>query len=137
MLDLDHFKHINDTYGHSAGDVVLQSFAQILRNAFRVGDAVGRFGGDEFVVLLVDLPDPSTAERKALQVMQETMKIELDGKNIGVSVSIGIALAPHDGMTYDDLFQKADQALYNVKSQGRNGYSLCMGTPVHGTSGTN
>lgn len=132
ILDLDHFKEANDTHGHRYGDDILQTFAAELRSGFRPSDIVGRFGGDEFVVLISDLPDRSIVERKAVHILNSALGVKADGQNAGISVSVGIAIAPWQGTTYEDLFQAADRALYKVKEQGRNGYSICSEETVHG-----
>ena len=131
MLDLDHFKEANDTYGHSYGDKVLASFAAGLHREFRADDIVGRFGGDEFIVLISDLENHEIVERKARQILDIARGLTVEGKNAGMSVSIGIALAPQDGETYEEIFQAADSALYRVKSGGRNGYCIGREREIH------
>ncbi|MEU4252830.1 GGDEF domain-containing protein [Amycolatopsis sp. NPDC026612] len=123
MLDLDHFKQVNDTYGHLAGDAVLKAVAQSIISAVRGrGDAVGRFGGEEFVVLLPGIAPPdvgAVAERirraiSALQVPMGQLSIT------GLSVSIGIAVYPTAGASLQRLLDAADTALYHAKATGRN-----------------
>ncbi|MEV7099262.1 GGDEF domain-containing protein [Amycolatopsis sp. NPDC051045] len=123
MLDLDHFKQVNDTYGHLAGDAVLRAVAQSIISAVRGrGDAVGRFGGEEFVVLLPGIAQPdigAVAERirraiSALQVPAGQLSIT------GLSVSIGIAVYPTAGTSLQRLLDAADTALYHAKATGRN-----------------
>jgi diguanylate cyclase (GGDEF)-like protein len=123
MLDLDHFKQVNDTYGHLAGDAVLKAVAQSIISAVRGrGDAVGRFGGEEFVVLLPGIAQPdigAVAERirraiSALQVPAGQLSIT------GLSVSIGIAVYPAAGASLQRLLDAADTALYHAKATGRN-----------------
>ncbi len=123
MLDLDHFKQVNDTYGHLAGDAVLKAVAQSIISAVRGrGDAVGRFGGEEFVVLLPGIAPPdvgAVAERirraiSALQVPAGQLSIT------GLSVSIGIAVYPTAGASLQRLLDAADTALYHAKATGRN-----------------
>ena len=126
ILDLDHFKEANDTYGHQYGDLILQGFAAVLRNSFRPTDIIGRFGGDEFVVLISGLPDRKIAEQKAKQLLQAARELEADGRKAGITSSIGISLAPLQGSSYEELFAAADRCLYKVKNQGRDGY--CIGT---------
>ena len=130
IMDLDHFKEMNDAHGHDYGDEVLRSFAKALCHEFRLTDIVGRFGGDEFFALLSDLPNRDIAERKAMQIMQDTLAMQVGGKAVGLSVSIGVALAPEHGTTYEELFHNADQALYWVKNHGRNGYNVGPGETV-------
>jgi diguanylate cyclase (GGDEF)-like protein len=123
MLDLDHFKQVNDTYGHLAGDAVLRAVAQSIISAVRGrGDAVGRFGGEEFVVLLPGIAQPdigAVAERirraiSALRVPAAQLSIT------GLSVSIGIAVYPTAGTSLQRLLDAADTALYHAKATGRN-----------------
>ena len=124
IIDLDHFKEANDTYGHQHGDDILVSFARSLRSIFRSTDAVARFGGDEFVVFIAAIPDPRIIERQARHILQIARSIILDGKNAGITASVGIALTPQHGLDYDDIFRIADRALYNVKENGRDGYCI-------------
>ncbi|WP_439376999.1 diguanylate cyclase [Amycolatopsis lexingtonensis] len=123
MLDLDHFKQVNDTYGHLAGDAVLRAVAQAIISAVRGrGDAVGRFGGEEFVVLLPGISEPdigAVAERirravSALTVPAGQLSIT------GQSVSIGSAVYPQAGTSLQRLLDAADTALYHAKATGRN-----------------
>ena len=126
FFDLDHFKNINDSLGHSSGDAVLQAISQRLRNEVRKTDTVARLGGDEFVVLLAGLPqDPEEASRQARQSAEKLLAavaapIEIDGHYLELGCSIGIALAPEHGQSTEDLLKYADTALYSVKASGRN-----------------
>ena len=122
IIDLDHFKETNDTLGHQHGDKVLKAFAAILRKNFRPTDCIGRFGGDEFLVIMDNLPDIEIVKRKAEQIIHSVGNMEVDGQIAGVTASIGIAIAPHQGTDYDTLFNSADEALYHVKENGRNNY---------------
>ena len=124
ILDLDHFKEANDTYGHQAGDTILKDFAKALRHIFRTDDCVGRFGGDEFVVFLTDLPNQDIIRRKAAQILAAARSLSLEGTELPITSSIGIAIAPNHGTDYEKLFHVADQALYKVKTGGRNGYAI-------------
>lgn len=124
ILDLDHFKEMNDTYGHQAGDDVLRRFAQDIRTIFRQSDYIGRFGGDEFTVLMPNVTTTVAVERHARQLMTAAQELEVRDDRSLLSVSIGIALAPVHGTTYDDLFMAADAALYEVKRAGRNGWKI-------------
>jgi diguanylate cyclase (GGDEF)-like protein/PAS domain S-box-containing protein len=143
-LDIDHFKHINDSLGHAAGDQLLKIFAQRLRHAVRASDLVARLGGDEFVILLVDVAQPAVAERIALQILTQMREPAvlaapaLDTKKVSISTSIGIAYdgagpegAPRgivgrkeDGADAAGLLSRADVALYQAKAAGRNTYRL-------------
>jgi diguanylate cyclase (GGDEF)-like protein len=124
MIDLDHFKEANDTYGHKCGDEILQKFATALKCVFRQSDYVGRFGGDEFMVLIEGTLTPEVVGRKAMQILDAARTIAIEGKDVHISASVGVAIVPDHGKNYDDLFKVADKALYRVKSEGRNGYSI-------------
>ena len=122
IIDLDHFKEVNDTHGHQFGDKVLLEFSRVLRKQFRPNDCIGRFGGDEFVVIIDNLPGMEIITRKAKQIKDMASKIVIDGIDTGVTASIGIAIAPQHGTDYDTLFKSADESLYFVKAHGRNGF---------------
>ena len=122
IIDLDHFKEVNDLLGHQFGDKVLVEFAKGLKKIFRPNDCIGRFGGDEFVVIVDSLPNMEVVIRKAEQIKQIAFNLSLEGKSHFVTASIGIAIAPHSGRDYDTLFAAADKAVYHVKNNGKNGY---------------
>ncbi len=125
FLDVDDFKVINDTYGHDVGDRVLQSIARILRETFRQTDVIGRFGGDEFVIFMTDTNDISIAEsraQKALKNMRTCLKEPL--LPLSVHGSFGIASCSANGENYNNLFKKADLALYASKNSGKNRISV-------------
>jgi diguanylate cyclase (GGDEF)-like protein len=123
-LDLDRFKPINDSLGHPVGDRVLQEVANRLRDGVRQDDTVSRQGGDEFVLLLVRLADPRDAARVADKLIHAIEQpIHVDGNELRVSASIGIALFPQDGRETRDLTRQADSALYHAKQGGRGRYS--------------
>ncbi|MCP8466593.1 EAL domain-containing protein [Pseudomonas sp. ZM23] len=130
FLDLDHFKHINDSLGHSVGDAILQMVTARLEASVRQEDTVARLGGDEFVVLLTGI-DGSRMET-ARQVRQLAEKLRdllaepmlLDGHRLQITPSIGIALIPDDGATPEDLLKRADIAMYRAKDAGRNTVQL-------------
>jgi diguanylate cyclase (GGDEF)-like protein len=119
-VDLDHFKNVNDTLGHPVGDALLVAVSQRLVSCVREIDTVGRLGGDEFAVVLCGLHGPEEVEhiaRRIVQAINEPFMIE--GRPLTVGVSIGISVAPNDGMTYDKLLKNADVALYLAKDDGR------------------
>ena len=125
MLDVDDFKRINDSYGHVVGDFVISGIARCLNSSFRNSDIIGRFGGDEFVIFMPFTHDVVIAQsrvKKVLSLMAET--IELPNENDKVTGSFGIAVCSEFGDTYDDLFRKADYALYRAKSGGKNQFSV-------------
>ena len=121
MLDLDHFKRVNDQFGHLAGDAVLRQFAQTMQTSLRNTDICGRLGGEEFAVFLpaTDLP---TAERLADRLRQNVAQTDTpyEAHRISVTVSIGITLLHADDPTPEAALERADQALYRAKSSGRN-----------------
>jgi diguanylate cyclase (GGDEF)-like protein len=125
IIDIDHFKTINDTYGHSLGDYILSQTSTILTNAIREADIVARYGGEEFVVLLPQTQRQDAqriAERILTSIEKETFQIE--DETIKITVSIGISVTePHFDNNYQ-MFEEADKALYIAKSSGRN--QICM-----------
>ena len=123
FLDLDRFKTINDSLGHYAGDELLKSVAERLQKNAREDDTVARLGGDEFTVILEGITyneDATIVARKILEVMGQPFY--LDGHEVFVTTSMGIAIYPLDGDNSDDLLKNADTAMYRAKEQGRNGY---------------
>lgn len=125
LFDIDHFKEINDTQGHSTGDTVLKNVSTLLSRHFRNTDIIGRMGGDEFAVFLTDLPSPSTARRKARELKQKTAQFfESAPLSRPLTISIGISLYPYCGRDFQTLYQSADEALYQVKRNGGNGYFM-------------
>jgi diguanylate cyclase (GGDEF)-like protein len=127
MLDLDHFKHINDTFGHEAGDLLLREFGRILRENVRKSDIASRYGGEEFVLVL---PDSSLEDsRKHLEKIRSCVK-ELQvryGEQLlsTVTLSVGIAQAPDHGRTADELLRAADKSMYAAKQSGRDCIVVC------------
>jgi two-component system, cell cycle response regulator len=122
ILDIDHFKGVNDTYGHEAGDKVLRGFAERVRKVIRIPDLVCRLGGEEFVIVMPDTHlDLATkiAERVRAEIERDQFVVTDDGARIAITVSIGIAERGHDGEP-DGLFRRADRALYRSKTCGRN-----------------
>jgi diguanylate cyclase (GGDEF)-like protein/PAS domain S-box-containing protein len=119
FTDLDQFKAINDTYGHVVGDRLLVAAARRLRRCVRPGDAVARLGGDEFAVLLEKLGDPSEASVIAERIKQALDEpFELDGRRVGLTASIGIALSAPGGSSAEHLLRAADAAMYRAKASG-------------------
>ncbi len=123
FMDLDGFKAINDSLGHSAGDEILKVFAQRLRHCVRCGDTVARLGGDEFVVLLENLGSTNDAEEMAISVLDRMRRgLWNDSQSLQVMPSIGISLFPQDGYTVEALLKNADAAMYEAKRSGRSTY---------------
>jgi len=122
MIDADHFKQFNDTFGHKAGDVVLRALAERFLASVRSEDVVCRYGGEEFVVILPDI-DLERAADRARQVREAISALRVSEKEqtLGpITVSIGVAVFPQDGRTIDALLQGADRSLYHAKRNGRN-----------------
>ena len=126
MLDLDGFKDINDSLGHPAGDALLKEMAVRLRSTLRDTDVLARFGGDEFAIIQPSDTNPRIgAVALAVRLLEVVSKpLDLNGNKVNVATSIGIALAPDDGVEPDELLKKADLALYRTKSEGRNGFNF-------------
>jgi diguanylate cyclase (GGDEF)-like protein/PAS domain S-box-containing protein len=124
-IDLDHFKDVNDSLGHSSGDRLLASVAKRLRSCVASGDLVVRMGGDEFVVIATGLPAVSAVDYIARRI-QETLSapIDIDGVRLGVVVSIGISVYPSDGTNLEQLLKHADIALYQAKDRGRGNHQF-------------
>ena len=124
LLDLDHFKTINDTMGHAAGDRVLQAVAERLAACTRECDTVARLGGDEFTVVLGAISDPQHCAAVAQRILDELAKpLVLDGRELSVTASIGISLFPADGQDPESLLENADTAMYRAK-ETRNRYEF-------------
>ena len=127
MTDLDHFKAVNDTYGHLVGDVVLMTVAKRLAENIRSVDVLGRYGGEEFSILL-----PGAALKEAQRIAERLRRsvaksaVETEERDIPLTISLGVTcLRPGaDAVTITDLIEKADKALYNAKQQGRNRVSV-------------
>ena len=125
FVDLDRFKHINDSLGHSIGDSVLQQVANRFRAAVRGSDTVSRLGGDEFVILLPDLHQPGQAVPVAQKLLDACQQpIQVDTFELNVTPSIGIALYPDDGHDPETLLKHADAAMYHAKAKGRNNFQF-------------
>lgn len=125
FLDLDRFKIINDSLGHTVGDALLEMVAERLEKCVRPSDTVGRLSGDEFVVLLPQLRETGTPSRIAQAILDSLLQpFDIAGHSITSTFSIGISLYPNDGEDFASLLQSADTALYNAKANGRNTYQF-------------
>jgi diguanylate cyclase (GGDEF)-like protein len=136
MCDLDYLRDINNTYGHHAGDIVLNGIADIIRRALRGHDCAARFGGEEFVILLIDT-DRVDAYQLAECVRQDLEQARFDigsqAAPIAATLSIGVATFPHDGATIEGLMRAADEAVYQAKWAGRNRVCVAGGTQSNHT----
>lgn len=120
IIDLDDFKHINDTWGHQAGDHCLKVCAKTLRDSFRVSDLVARLGGDEFIILMRFISSREAVEAKANALLEAIRQTQLGYEGAVLNISIGIAMYPADGEDFDSLYARADKALYRAKHLGKN-----------------
>ena len=129
FLDLDRFKHINDSFGHVAGDGVLRTISERFTHCLRSIDILARVGGDEFIVLVDDFSTPHQLGEIAQRLMHEaTQPFEIDGQECQISVSIGIATYPLDGADARTLLKHADIAMYRAKATGKNNYQFYSAT---------
>ncbi len=122
MLDIDNFKVLNDTYGHQTGDEFLIKFANKMKYSFRKSDIVGRIGGDEFFVLMRNVAEIAKIEKRARCLLNIILRIGTAYPKARVSGSIGISLYPKHGKTLEEMYAKADVALYEAKRSGKNRY---------------
>lgn len=137
MLDVDHFKNFNDTYGHRAGDAVLKRLADTLRKNVRDVDTVARYGGEEFLVMLPETPAAEgarVAERIRASTEADRFTPEGGEAALNVTVSLGVAVYPENGRTADPLIEAADQALYRSKESGRNRVTAAGAPPAKSRS---
>ncbi len=125
VVDLDRFKSINDSLGHSAGDAMLTEVARRLRSLLRKADTLARLGGDEFVLVLNEITSPREAESVASKVLANlAAPVMLSGIEVQISASIGVSIFPNDGVDADSLLKHADAAMYHVKKNGRNAFQF-------------
>ncbi|HEX4387502.1 MAG TPA: EAL domain-containing protein [Steroidobacteraceae bacterium] len=127
FLDLDRFKHVNDSRGHETGDKLLKTVAQRIRSTMRSTDVVVRMGGDEFVVILKGVKSTDQVNEAAGRINHAlAAPMVVDGRTIVTTVSIGVALYPHDGTDMGELLRHSDTAMYQAKDRGRNNFQLFM-----------
>lgn len=125
IIDLDNFKEVNDLLGHTQGDQVLVDTATALNEIFKGGDIVGRIGGDEFVVFMKNLNAISNADILAGKVVRNVnFSFDYEDRQINVTCSVGVAIFPYHGNDYEELFNKADKAVYTAKANGKCGYRI-------------
>jgi len=130
FVDLDNFKTVNDTYGHATGDLLIQQVAQRLVDTVRSQDTVARVGGDEFAILLPGLVDQQSINQLAERTLDAVhTPFEIFSDEVVTSASVGIAIAPEHGDTYDDLLNRADEAMYRAKDHGRDAFEMFRSTP--------
>lgn len=132
FIDVDHFKHINDNYGHDIGDEVIKAIAGKMQVVLRASDTLSRFGGDEFVVLLTDVPNTEAALKVAENLRQPfAEKLTFGSTSVRITLSIGVAIwSPEHDESVISLLKKADIALYDVKARGRDGVGLYQSIPA-------
>lgn len=125
MIDLDSFKLVNDLYGHNMGDRILIHFSELIKRVIRASDLAGRMGGDEFIAFCHNVEDESVIVEKTKYLNDELLaaakKFMGDDMKIPLGTSIGVVFVPNEGTSFSALYQKADQALYNVKQHGKHG----------------
>jgi len=125
FIDLDHFKFVNDQYGHDTGDALLQYVSAMLRASVREGDLVARLGGDEFAIILYDIDNSIGVVKVAEKILSKVSEpVDIDGIKLNVSVSVGIAHYEQKTMDIDDLLKAADTAMYGAKTNGRNNFQF-------------
>ena len=125
FIDLDHFKQVNDSYGHDMGDQLLVEVTSLLNKTVRAEDTIARMGGDEFVIMIEDFKDVFDASILSGKIIQSfSNSIAINEHDLYVSCSIGISLYPHNGQTSEDLLKQADAAMYKAKHEGRNNYQF-------------
>jgi diguanylate cyclase (GGDEF)-like protein len=130
FVDLDNFKNVNDTYGHATGDVLIQQVGQRLVETVRSQDTVARLGGDEFAILLPGLVDQLAINQLAERTLDAMHRpFDIYGEQVSTSASVGIAIAPEHGDSYDDLLNRADEAMFRAKDLGRNAFEMFQNSP--------
>jgi diguanylate cyclase (GGDEF)-like protein len=121
MADVDHFKRINDTYGHKAGDLMLQAVGGVMKKCVRSADIVCRYGGEEFVIVMPGASAPTVSKcAEEIRARFEALRVMSDDREIQATISLGAAIYPLHGSSVDEVFVRADRAMYCAKQRGRN-----------------
>ena len=121
MIDIDHFKRINDTHGHTVGDLVIKELVSICKEALRPYDLLGRLGGEEFAITMIECDlQKAFAVSERLRERVANHAVNTDGKDIGIKISVGVAELSQDMESFESVMKRADQALYLAKNLGRN-----------------
>ena len=126
-IDLDNFKEVNDRFGHSAGDGLLQDIVNIIKNNIRVTDAVARLGGDEFAILLLEVDEEST--RMIIPRLHQVLSKEMEQRNWPVTFSMGVLICNTAPASVNEMLHQVDQLMYTVKSDGKDGVCYALYTP--------
>ncbi|MDE3200538.1 MAG: diguanylate cyclase [Acidobacteriota bacterium] len=125
LIDIDNFKQINDSLGHADGDILLATVGQRLLSSVRETDTVARMGGDEFIILIPEVHSEREIEACGEQILRCVSEpVEISGRTIGLTLSVGVAIYPTDGQSADELLRNADTAMYTVKNSGRNRFCI-------------
>jgi len=125
IIDLDNFKPVNDTFGHLAGDLVISTLAKRLEASSPSDSLVGRLSGDEFIVIIPEYGNSKNLENIIIKIHKSiTRKYVISQGVCTIGASIGISLYPENGQSRNELFRKADEAMYSVKKSGKNGYLI-------------
>ncbi len=126
MVDVDHFKQINDKYGHKAGDLMLQKLGELMKNCVRAADIVCRYGGEEFVIVMPGVSEKTVGESaEEIRTRFEKLCVSLQNQEIHATISLGVAIYPLHGSNVDEVFVNADRAMYQAKQKGRNQMMIC------------
>ena len=125
MLDIDHFKSINDSLGHADGDALLVTFGERLLASVRETDTVARIGGDEFVIVMPEFKNLEDVRLSGAKIIERTSRpITLGHREIKITASVGVCIYPDCGLELDELLRNADAAMYMIKDSGRNGLHI-------------
>jgi diguanylate cyclase (GGDEF)-like protein len=132
LFDIDHFKNLNDTYGHEAGDVVLRKLSDYLQQNVRSEDVLCRYGGEEFLIILPDISknDLQKISERIQKEIKKNIQVEYENHKLCITVSVGAANFPDNGQAATELLKAADEALYRAKDQGRDQVCIASGLDI-------